>query len=257
MSEAPESAMDWDGPPLRVVLADDEPVAREVLVELLRAEPGMELVAVCSDGVEALSAVRSLGPDVVFLDVQMPGMDGLTVLTELSEDDRPAVVLATAHAEYAVRAFDEQAVDYLLKPFDDVRFRQALERVKQFVRRRREGGDTSADVDAGESPSRLTIHRESGIEVVAVEEVRWIQSADQYVRLHTAKGEILMRESMAELERKLDTADFLRVHRSALVALREVVRLESRSRGGRLLLRDGTWIPVSRSRIPQVRKRLG
>ena len=240
-----------ESPVFGIVLADDEPVARRTLAELLEADPEVDVKASCANGVEALEAVRAHQPDILFLDIEMPGIDGLRVLEELPKEARPAIVVTTAFDRYAVRAFDEEAVDYLLKPFDDERFRQALQRAKSRVRRRE---TVASDQDYAE---RLTIHREGGIEVVAVADLRWVQAADQYVRLHLGGGEVLMRESMAELERRLDPQRFLRVHRSALVAVDQVVRLESRSRGGRLLLQDGSWVPVSRSRIPQVRKRLG
>ena len=247
MSEAPRA--------LRVVVADDEPMARATLRKLLGADPEVELVAECRDGVEALEAVRRERPDLLFLDVKMPGLDGLSVLDELGQlgEPRPAVVFTTAFGEFAVKAFEEQAVDYLLKPFDDQRFHVALERAKERVT------STSRGAPGGGSyPDRISIHREGQLELIDVDELHWVQAADQYVKLHTESGEVLMRGSMSEVERSLDPRRFARVHRSAIVALDLVVRLESGTSGnGRALLKDGSWVPVSRSRIPEVRRLLG
>ena len=262
-------------PKLRVVVVDDEPMARVALRELLSADGEVEIVSECSNGDEALEALKGLKPDVVFLDVQMPGRSGFEVLESLSEEERPAVVFTTAYDQYALNAFDLHAVDYLLKPFDDDRFRLALTRAKERSR-------TDAAVGAGQrladllaavrgsaalNPTRdvraapitrLTIHREGRLEVVETNTVDWIEAADQYVCLHTTEGEHLMRESMSQLESQLDPTRFMRVHRSAIVALDRVRRLETQGGGaGRVQLKDGTWVPVSRSRIAAVRRQLG
>lgn len=261
-------------PVLRVVIVDDEPVARATLRKLLTADPEVLLVAECANGRQAVEAARKETPDLMFLDVQMPGMTGLQVLEELRGRDRPAVVFTTAYDQYALHAFEEHAVDYLLKPFDDERFERALARAKERVRTEKladmgqrvaelvaamgeRGG--GADAEAGAVyPGRLSVHREGRIELIDVEDIEWIEAADQYVRLHTRSGEHLMREAMAELEQTLDPARFVRTHRSAIVAIAGITRLESQSGGtGRVLLRDGTWIPVSRSRIPEIRRLLG
>lgn len=262
-------------PRVRVVVVDDEPLARAALRKLLSSDGEVELVRECSNGDEALEALRSLRPDVVFLDVQMPGRSGFEVLESLSEEERPAVVFTTAYDRYALNAFDLHAVDYLLKPFDDERFRLALTRAKDRSRTDavlgagRQLADLLAAVrgKTGQQPTddllaapltRLTIHREGRLEVVEADAVDWIEAADQYVCLHTAEGEHLMRESMSQLESQLDPARFMRVHRSAIVALDRVRRLETQGGGaGRVQLKDGTWVPVSRSRIANVRRQLG
>lgn len=237
--------------PLRVLVVDDEPYARATLVKLLADARDVELVGECANGEEALESVRALTPDLVFLDVEMPACDGLSFLDALPEEARPAVVFTTAHDRYATRAFDEQAVDYLLKPFSDERFHVALERAVERFR-------SAPAPRRPESLKRLSIHREGRIELVDVADVEWIQSADQYVRIHTGESEHLMRQSMSELERALDPARFARVHRSAIVALDRVTRLETAGRGtGRVLLASGTWVPVSRSRVAAVRRLLG
>ena len=216
-------------PVLRVVIADDEPVARATLRNLLGPEERVEVVAECANGV-----------------------DGLQVLEQLDLRARPAIVFTTAYDQYAVRAFEARAVDYLLKPFDDARFKDALERAREHVR--------AAALRTGETElsERIRIHKEGRLELVEVAEIDWIEAADQYVRIHTARATHLMRGSMAELERSLDPARFARVHRSAILALDRVVRLESGSGGnGRALLRSGAVVPVSRSRIPGLRRLLG
>lgn len=264
-----------DEPPiLRVVIVDDEPRARASLRKLLESDTEVQLVGECANGHEAVETARKEAPDLMFLDVQMPGMTGLQVLEKLQGKERPAVIFTTAFDQYALAAFDEHAVDYLLKPFDDERFLRALERAKERIRR-----DTLADVGrrvtdlvatmgqpphaigAAATPSypeRLSVHREGAIELIEVGEIEWIEAADQYVRLHTRNGDLLMRQAMSELEKTLDPARFVRTHRSAIVALEGIVKLESQSGGtGRVLLRIGGWVPVSRSRIPSIRRLLG
>jgi two-component system LytT family response regulator len=237
---------------VRVVVADDEPMARSTLRRLLAADPEVQLVAECAHGGEAVEAVVSHAPDVLFLDVQMPELDGFGVLAALSPEQIPTVVFTTAYDQYALAAFDVAAVDYLLKPFDDERFAQALERAKAQVRK----GSTGQS----ESLQRLAIHHLGRVDLLEVDAIDWIEAADQYVKLHTANGSHLARLSMAHLEESLDPARFVRVHRSALVAIDRVRRLERDPSGtGRVLLNDGkdTWLPVSRSRMAQMRKLLG
>jgi two-component system LytT family response regulator len=259
---------------LRVMIVEDEPLARASLRSLLALEADVELVGECANGREALERIRALRPELVFLDVHMPELDGLALLAALAPDERPAIVLTTAYDRYAVRAFEEEAVDYLLKPFSDERFRQALERARVRLRdqeRRpiesaleRLASQSKSDAqpatpDASTAfPERLPIQRQGSLTLFEVARLVWVEAADQYVLLHTDSEEFLMRESMGELERTLDPAHFLRVHRSAIVRLARVARLETHSAGtGRLLLANGAWIPVSRTRVPTVRRRLG
>ncbi|MCB9915117.1 MAG: response regulator transcription factor [Planctomycetes bacterium] len=245
-----------NGPaPLRVVIADDEPIARAFLRRLLAEVADVRVARECATGPEVVPAVREERPDLLFLDVHMPGGSGLEALAELAPEERPAVVLTTAFDRYAVRAFEEQVVDYLLKPFDRERFRLALERAQEHLALR-----SLARPELADEPGYarwLGIARQGGVERVEVDRLVWIEAADQYVHLHTADGSHLMRESMNELERRLDPERFLRVHRSALVALEHVTRLETRpGHAGRLLLDGGAWVPVSRVRVPAVRRRL-
>ncbi len=248
-------------------------MARATLRTLLQAEPDVQLLGECANGAEALSSLQQARPDLIFLDVEMPGMNGFEVIEALDDEHPPLVVFTTAYDRYAIEAFGVHAVDYLLKPFDDARFAQALERAREHLVRERVVSasrrlaqlvhpETSevAQLQPSEHAhlDRLTIRREGGIELVETSSIDWVESADQYVRLHTTRGEVLMRESMGALERNLDPARFQRVHRSAIVALDRVRQLVTQGGGlGKLQLLDDTWIPVSRARIAALRRRLG
>jgi two-component system LytT family response regulator len=256
---------------LRVILADDEPLGRASVRTLLARDPEVELVAECANGMEVVEAVRTHAPQILLLDIQMPGMDGFEVLDALEAAELPVIVFITAFDRYAVEAFDRSAADYVLKPFDDERFERALARAKE-----RAVADASERESAvsrivesygatlparqeeeGGPVARLTIHREGRIDVVETEDLLWVEAADQYVELHTRQGVQLMRESMSHLERVLDPARFLRIHRSALVALTEVRSLERFPGGtGRVRLAGGTTLPVSRSRYRSLKERL-
>ena len=258
---------------IRVALADDEPMGRASIRALLGRDPEIELVAECANGMEAITAVRELRPEILFLDVKMPGMDGFDVVDVLSPDELPVIVFATAFDHYAVGAFEVHAVDYLLKPFDDERFATALQRAKDRVRSELDAeqarqlagvlstldqGEASAARPTGELARRLTIHREGRVDVVDTNDLIWIEAADQYVQLHTPDGVFLMRESMGHLQAILDPERFHRIHRSAIVALDQIRALERHSGGGgRVRIGASTWVPVSRSRMAELRTRLG
>lgn len=249
-----------DSDRLRVLVADDEPNARAALEALVGGDPSLELVASCADGAAALEEATRLAPDLLILDVRMPGATGLEVIDSLPEGRRPLVVFATAHDDHAVDAFDLHAVDYLLKPFDDERFRKALERAR--ARRRDEGPGPGLDRIAGvihdQGTDRLVIPREGRMVLVPFDDLEWVEAADQYVRLHLVNGrEELMRASMGHLEKRLDGARFLRVHRSAIVRTDRVTQISSSTSGtGKIRLRGGAEVPVSRTRMALVRKAL-
>jgi len=240
---------------LRVVLVDDEPLARDTLRLLLAEDPRVELLGEAADGEAALECVRRTRPELLFLDVEMPGLNGMQVAAALEQEAGPAIIFTTAYEQYALQAFDVRALDYLLKPFEDQRFRQSLERAWQHLRGT--PGEATPQTP-GEYPSRLSIHKEGRIEIIELPELRWVQAADQYVRLHIEGGEVLARRSMAEIEGLLDPARFLRCHRSAICALDRIRRLETHPRGGGLaILDDQSEVPVSRSRVAALRKLLG
>lgn len=245
---------------LRVLVADDEPNALTVLRTLVESDPTLDLVSACSDGAMALEQALALNPDLLILDVRMPGATGLEVVSALPEDLRPLVVFATAHDDHAVDAFELHAVDYLLKPFDDERFHKALERAR--VRRREEGpGPGNARIagvieEGGED--RIAIPREGQIVLVPFDDLEWVESADQYVRLHLVSGrEELMRASMSHLEKRLGTGRFMRIHRSAIVRIDLVRQVSSATSGtGRVRMAGGAQVPVSRTRLALVRRAL-
>jgi two-component system LytT family response regulator len=254
-------------PRIRTILVDDEEIARSTLRTLLASDREFEIVAECANGLEAVEAARALAPDLVFLDVQMPGLGGLEVLERLDPDRMPLVIFATAYDRYALEAFDRCAVDYLLKPFDDDRFFRAVERANARLRTEaaaeigRRNAELRATVqnrgDAAAPLRRLAIQHGTRIEYVDAHEIEWIEAADQYVQIHARGGVHLVRESMDRLERMLDPAAFLRVHRSAIVALAAVRTFETLESGnGQVVLRSGERLPVSRSRAPEIRARL-
>lgn len=270
---------------IRTLVVDDEPAARRGICLLLEDDPEIEVVGTCADGAEAVEAVRSMEPKLVFLDVQMPEYDGFEVLASLRRQDRPAVVFVTAYDEHALRAFEVHAVDYLLKPYNDRRFRESLERAKRFLRggRLQEFRDRLASMlrelgspgTAGDGTAAPTPGREDGsadgrgtvrfpiqyggrITFVDAADVWWISAQRDYVRLHTAERSYLMRETMKHLEDTLGGLGFVRVHRSALVRLAAMERLEKRS-NGRLaaVMPDGTEVSVSRSGRDRLRDAIG
>lgn len=250
---------------LRVVIVDDEPLGLATLRGLLLEDSEVVLVEECANGAEAVAAVRKQKPDIMFLDVQMPAMTGFDVVDVLNEEDLPIIVFVTAFDQYALKAFDVNAVDYLLKPFDDERFESALKRAKERARgasltevkeQLASAMDTVRNGE-GRERQRISIRSEGRLQLVDVDDITWIESADQYVQIHTTKEMFLMRESMATLERDLDPDCFMRIHRSAIVAIDQVKQLESLPGGGaRVQLDAETWLPVSRSRVAGVRARL-
>ena len=261
----------------RCIVVDDEPLARSTLATLVGEDPELVLVAQCANGLAAVEAVRAHSPDIVVLDVQMPGLDGFGVVEALKDAaPSPLYVFATAYDRFALKAFDVHAVDYLLKPFDDERFREAMERAKH-RRRAAKVAELStqltallgtlrgalaappvAGTPAPARPERLTITQAGATTLVDVVDIVWVEAADQYVLIHTDKAQHLMRESMAELEERLDPARFVRIHRSAIVALPHVRRFEREPAGtGRVLVGKDTWLPVSRTRTALFRERLG
>ncbi len=238
--------------PLRVAIVDDEEPARMVLREYLEAEDDVEIVAECANGFEAVKAVAELGPDLLLLDVQMPKLDGFEVLELVGRDT--AVVFTTAYDEYALKAFDVHAVDYLLKPFGRERLRDALVRARERVGRAAAGrGQGAPDLATAARPAgswitRIVIRDGAEVHVVPIDRVDYIEAQDDYVAVHSAGKTLLKEQTLATLESKLDRRRFVRVHRSFLLNLDRLVRLESTGKDTRAaVLRDGTRLPVSRS----------
>jgi two-component system LytT family response regulator len=239
---------------LRVVVADDQPMARERLVSLLAAEPGIELAGTAASGPEAVDCIRDVSPDLVFLDLQMPGMDGFKVIEAIGVDRMPATVFVTAHDEYAVRAFEVQAIDYLLKPFGRQRFQSALARARRYLERERQGemaGRLAELLRTGRSPEaigeRLLVKSGGRISFVDVESIDWVEAEGNYVRLHAGDQVHLMRETMNALIDKIGSHRFFRIHRSRIVNVKRVKELLIAGGGDyQVVLFDGTQLGLSR-----------
>ena len=258
--------------PIRTLVVDDEPLAREGLRVLLEQDEDVEVVGECRQGREAVEAIEEMEPDLVFLDVQMPELDGVAVLDELEIEELPVVVFVTAYDEYALRAFDVHALDYLLKPFDDERFEAALERAKAELERKRDaefgeklaallaerGGGAEPDEGPDDADDRLMIRSAGRIQFVNAEEVDWVEAAGDYVRLHVGERSHLLRETMKNMEDRLDPDAYVRIHRSTLVKLDYVKEIHSSDAGSyEVVLRDGTRRSLSRSGRKRLEEALG
>lgn len=236
-----------DSAKIRALLVDDEPLARSNLKFLLRLDPDVESIAEAGSGAEAVAAIRSMRPDLVFLDVQMPECGGFDVVKILEADGAlPVIVFVTAYDEFALRAFDAGALDYLLKPVDESRFALALQRAKERLIAREPAAAGALGAAEAEAP-RLTV-RSAGHEVyVRIPDIDWVEAADYYVCLHVGPKSHLLRRSMAELERDLDPHMFCRIHRSTIVNLRRVRALQIDSAGEyEVILEGGQKLRLSR-----------
>jgi two-component system, LytTR family, response regulator len=238
---------------LRVLYADDEPLARQRLADLLGNERDVEIVAACSDGEEAAQAILGERPDLVLLDVQMPGLSGFEVVEAVGAEDLPVVIFVTAHDEFALRAFDAHAIDYLLKPVAPERFHAALERARAQVSHRQNHGaapDLSALMEtlAGRNgyPERFAVRVGHRLLFVKVSSIDWIGAEGNYASLHAGKQVHLIRETMTALEKRLDPRSFLRIHRSTMVNLERIREIQSLSnRTYVVILEDGTKLESS------------
>jgi two-component system, LytTR family, response regulator len=237
---------------ISTVLADDEVLARQKLRRLLREEPDIEVVGECATASETIQLVNAASPELLFLDIRMPDMDGFDVLGALSGRENltlPEVVFTTAYDQYAVRAFEIHAIDYLLKPFTSERLRTAVARVRERIA----GRDPEAQVErapayAGQYTSRIVFKSRGRILFLPVTDIRWIGAEENYVRISTASETHLLRETMAHLEKRLDPQIFLRVHRSSMVNLQYVKEVRSEPDGeSAVVLTSGEKIPMSRS----------
>ena len=237
--------------PVRIAIVDDERAARDALREYLSGEPDVEIVAECANGFEAVKAVANLHPDLLLLDVQMPKLDGFEVLELVGRET--AVIFTTAYDEYALRAFEVHAIDYLLKPFGPERLRDALVRARERLARPPAAAPPATDVAAAARPPgawllRIVIRDGAEVHVVPIDKIDYIEAQDDYVAVRTAERVLLKEQTMAELERQLDPRRFVRIHRSVLLNLDRLVRLEPTGKDSRMaVLRDGRRLPVSRS----------
>jgi two-component system LytT family response regulator len=238
-----------------VVVADDEPLARRKLRRLLDGDATIRIVAECGNGDDALRAIREHAPDLVFLDVRMPALDGFGVVAALPRDALPAIVFTTAYDEYAVRAFEVRALDYLVKPFNRARLREAVSRVRAMAAERRAHpiDDRLASLldelrAERARPERLAVKHDGRTSFVAVRDIDWVEAADNYVRLHVGTSAHLLRETMAALEAKLDPARFIRIHRGTIVNVDRIQELQPWFRGDSVvILKNGRRLRMSRS----------
>ncbi len=240
---------------IKALIVDDEPLARKRMQRLLSEEPDFQLVGQCANGDEAAGFLAANSTDVLFLDVQMPGLDGFGVVEAVPRDRMPIVVFVTAFDEYALKAFEVHAFDYLLKPFDRKRFADTLDRVRAQVGRVR-SGDVNQKLAAliqdlqtrRRTTDRIAVRSNGHVVIVKADEVDWIEAADNYVCLHCGTDNHLLRETMNAIEGRLDRDKFLRIHRSTIVNLDRIKELQPWFRGDYLVvLRDGTQLTLSRS----------
>jgi two-component system LytT family response regulator len=247
-------------PLIRVIVVDDEPLAREGVSALISQDSSVDVVQVCASGQTAVKAIVDLNPDIVFLDVQMPGMSGFDVIRTVGVDRMPFIIFTTAYDRYALDAFEAHALEYLLKPFSDERFHEALERGKSAVRDRRlavlggklagllESVSDSADHDPVRGPAqRITVRGTGKTYFIQASDIDWIEGADYYANVHSAGRHHLVRETLSSLAARLDPRVFLRVHRSAIVNVQRVKEIRSAiGREAFAILHDGTKVRLAR-----------
>ena len=251
---------------IRALVVDDEPVARRRVRRLLSAEPDVEVIGECGDGRSAIEAIRTLRPDLVFLDVQMPDADGFEVLRALTAGDpMPAIIFVTAFDHYALAAFEVHALDYLLKPFDRGRFARAVARAREHLGGRAESRDDQRIAGLltevrGKTRFlvRFVVRADGRVRLIDAADIDWIEAADNYVVLHAGATTHVVRDTMARLEGELDPEAFVRIHRSAIVRIDRIVELRPSFHGDfAVSLRDGTRLTLSRTHRARVEALLG
>lgn len=250
---------------IKAMIVDDEPLAREKIRQMLKDESAIEVVAECASGSKALTAIEKFHPDLLFLDIQMPQMDGFAVLAAIPKDNMPHVIFVTAYDQYALKAFEVYALDYLLKPFDRERFKSAIGRAKSQIRK-----DQSTHVSEGvialleelqassKQLDRLVIKNAGRIHFLKTNDIDWIEAEGNYVRIHSGKDSHLLREPISSLETQLNAKKFLRIHRSTIVNLDRIHELQPWFHGEyRIILKDGTQLMLSRSYREKLQQVLG
>jgi len=251
---------------IKVLIVDDEPLARTGVALRLKDQADMEIVGMCSNGKQAIHRIIELTPDLVFLDIQMPIVSGIDVLRALPPETLPAIIFLTAFADHALTAFEVQALDYLLKPIDEIRFFSALERARRLIALKRRNAlyhlekqtsEPAPDTAPTRPLKRFAVRTGKELTFVEAAKIDWIEAAGDYAQLHTDHKTYLIRESLNTLETLLDRNDFLRVHRSAIIQLNRIVRVTAlANRDGYLTLSNGTQLRVSRSYSKPLKDRL-
>lgn len=254
-----------DSAKIRCLIVDDEPLGREKLRGMLKKHSEIEIMAECANGREAIAAIQKEKPDLLFLDIQMPEVDGFGVLKAIPSEKIPLVIFVTAYDKYALRAFEVFALDYLLKPFDRERFEKALQRARSEIQRER-GSDTNQRIIAlleemkhkPKHLDRIVIKSNGRIFFLKAEESDWIEAEGNYVRIHAGKETHLIRETITSLENQLNPKKFLRIHRSTIVNIDRIKELQPWFHGDyRILLKDGTQLTMSRSYREKLHELLG
>ena len=249
---------------IRTLIVDDEPLARERLASLLSSEPDIEIVGQCRDGEEAVRAIKEGSPDLVFLDVQMPAMDGFEVIEAIGTEKMPLVIFVTAYDQHALRAFQVRALDYVLKPFDRERFQDAVQRARLQIQRE-ETGDLGRRLIAlvkdlrRDQPKtdRLVVKSGGRLFFLRTDEIDWIEAAGNYVRLHVGNTSHLLRETMNAIESRMDPEKFFRIHRSRIVNMERIQEMQPWLNGEyAVLLRTGTRLTLSRGYREKLQERL-
>jgi two-component system LytT family response regulator len=246
---------------LRAIIVDDEELARQILREYLREAGGVEVVAECANGFDAVKAIGEYKPDLVFLDIQMPKLDGFEVLELM--DPETAVIFVTAYDQYAMKAFDAHAVDYLLKPFHVDRFRKALDRARERLSGPREAGPTAQVLAAaarppGQTLERIVVKDGTRVHIIPIGKLDYVEAQDDYIAVHSEKKNYLKQQTISSIEAQLDPGRFVRIHRSYIVCLERIARIEPYTKDSRVaVLRDGAQLPVSRSGHAKLKVLLG
>jgi len=243
---------------MRAILIDDEPLARLVVTEYLQAWPQIEIIQECNDGFEGVKAIMQHQPDLIFLDIQMPKVNGFEMLELV--DNPPAVIFTTAFDEYAIRAFEEHAIDYLLKPFNQQRFDKAIQKfIDQFEPA--QTAQSTKELLAGlPSPSteRIVVKTGTKIKIIPVSDVIFLAADDDYVNIHTSDGSYLKNKTMAYFEQMLDPRQFVRVHRSYILKVQEITRIDPYEKETHIaILKSGDKIPVSKTGYSKLKQTLG
>lgn len=250
---------------IRTLIVDDESLARERIRSMLGTDPRIQIIAECANGQEAIEAIQSHSPDLVFLDVEMPGVDGFGVLEALQPERIPTIIFVTAYDQYAVRAFEVYALDYLLKPFDQERFDKALARATAQISNQRNEAVNERILSALEELKtrpvhleRLVIKMNGHVFFIKAEEIDWLEAEGNYVRLHAGKESYLLRDTISALESQLDPKKFIRVHRSAIVNVDRITELQPWFHGEyRIILSEGVQLTLSRTYREKLHDLLG
>ena len=243
---------------MKIILIDDEPLARSIVKEYLQQHPGLDIVAECNDGFEGVKAIQQFNPDLVFLDIQMPKINGFEMLELI--DHPPSVIFTTAFDEFAIKAFEAHAIDYLLKPFSQERFDKAIQKWKEQKttsnKNTEELLDTAAHTPA--QSQRIVVKNGSKIKIIPVQDVFYLEAADDYVKVHTQEGSFLKNKTMNHFEQTLDQNQFVRSHRSYIVNVQQITRIDPYEKDNHIaILRSGAKVPVSRNGYVKLRSVLG